>query len=167
MIVRIKKFSYAPTESEGILTINETDVKLATIAQPWVPNPNGAKGGKPFHSCVPDGMYQLLPWTSPSKGEVYIIYNPDLGVYKFPQDHAKDRGRNLCLLHLANFASELQGCEAPGIKRALLENRRSGEIERAVASSGAAMDILRRTLGRDEPHILSIESVIGAHDGTV
>jgi hypothetical protein len=112
-------------------------------------------------------MYQLLPWSSPSKGEVYIMFNPELGVHKLPEHHEKDHGRDLCLMHLANFASEIEGCCAPGLSRALLENRKSGQTERAVASSGAAMSILRRNLGRSGQHILSIESVIGASDVNV
>ncbi len=163
MIVVLNRFSYAPTETEGILTISGTDVKLATIEQPWVPNPNGEKGGKPFQSCVPDGMYKLLPWKRPSGAEVYLMLNPDLGVHKLPADHEAGNGRDLCLIHLANFVTDIAGCVGPGLKRTLLKNRKTAQVERAVSSSGAAMGVLRRTLGREETHILSIESATGTY----
>ena len=57
MIITLKRFSYGEYETEGVLIIG--DRLFATIEQPWTPNPNGAPGGKPFESCVPDGTYRL------------------------------------------------------------------------------------------------------------
>lgn len=155
MILRLKRFSYSPIETEGALTLNDGTV-FATVEQPWVPNPNGAKGGKPFHSCVPDGMYQLLPWNSPSKGDVYILFNPDLGVHRLPADHADGSGRDLCLIHVGNYVTDIEGCIAIGRLRA--------PSWRGVLDSREAMDVLREKLGRVGKHILSIESVTGASD---
>jgi hypothetical protein len=162
MIIRLRRFSYAPTETEGVLMLND-GTTFATIEQPWVPNPNGALGGKPNHSCVPDGMYRLMPHKSKSKGDVFIFWNPELGVYKFPQDHEKDHGRNVCYLHAANWAIQLEGCVAPGLARQCMRRKGEAVAEPAVTSSGAAMNRLHKALGLGQ-HILSIESALGARE---
>ena len=156
MILRLKQFSYSATETEGVLLLTGDDTKLATVGQPWTKNPNGAKGGLPFYSCVPDGMYQLLPWTSPTKGLVYLMYNPELGVHKLPEHHKEDYERDLCLFHVGNYPHDVQGCFAIGLKRATKWH--------GVVSSRKAMALLNEKLGRETTHILSIESVMGASD---
>lgn len=164
MILKLKRYSYGEYETEGVLEVG--NVLFATIEQPWTPNPNGAKGGKPFESCVPDGMYRLVPWTSPSKGPVYMMFSTDLGVYRFPQDHEKYFGRDLCLIHIANWASQVQGCVAIGKRRGPMHDDRTGKVEQAVVSSGSAMRKLRELLGGEGQHILSITNETGASDVT-
>ncbi len=161
MIIKLKRFSYSPTETEGVLLLTGTGESFATIEQPWVPNPNGALGGLPFNSCVPDGMYRLMPHISRSKGEVFIFWNAENGVYKFPKDHAVERGRNLCYLHTANWAFQLEGCIAPGLSRLCMVPTGMATAAPAVTSSAAAMARLREALGNGQ-HILSIESALGA-----
>ena len=165
MIIRLRRFSYAPTETEGILMLND-GTTFATIEQPWVPNPNGALGGKPFHSCVPDGMYRVMPHVSKSKGNVWIFWNPELGVWKFPQDHLEtgDDGRDVCYMHSANWAAQLEGCVAPGLFRRPMLRKGQAFTENAVTSSGAAMRKLHEALGGSRQHILSIESALGARE---
>ena len=163
MIIRLKRFSYAPTETEGVLILND-GTTFATIEQPWVPNPNGALGGKPFHSCVPDGMYRLMPHRSLSKGNVFIFWNDLLGVYKFSQDHTEGRGRDVCYLHSANWAAQLEGCVAPGLARRCMLRKGEAVPENAVTSSAAAMKRLHELLGGSRQHILSIESALGAKE---
>ena len=169
MIIKLKRYSYAEYETEGELIVG--DKVFATIEQPWTPNPNGAKGGKPFESCIPDGMYVLLPFTRPTSGdEVWIIHNPKLGVYRLPEHHEEGEGRDLCLIHKANWASQIKGCIAPGLKRYPMEDRmpdptKPETIDQAVSSSGKAMKALRELLGEGQ-HVLSItnESAFGASD---
>lgn len=163
MIIRLKRFSYSRTETEGVLVMPNGEL-LNTIEQPWVPNPNGAKGGKPFHSCIPDGIYRLLPWKRPSGALVWLMFNPELGVHKLPSDHTFGYERDLCLWHVANFVTDIQGCVGPGRGRVIMRNRKTGNYELSVASSSAAMRILEQHLGRSE-HILSIEPTKGARDG--
>lgn len=155
MIIRQKRFSYSKTEVESVVTLSD-GTEFATVEQNWKKNPNGAKGGLPFYSCVPDGMYRLIPWTSPSKGAVYLIYNPALGVHKLPEHHKEGEERDLCLWHVGNSAIDVEGCNAIGLERATKWH--------GVVSSRKAMDLLRSKLGRETTHILSIESVMGATD---
>lgn len=163
MIIKLKRFSYSPTETEGVLLLTGSGESFATIEQPWVPNPNGALGGLPFHSCVPDGMYRLMPHESQSKGAVFIFWNDLLGVYKFPQDHKENYGRDVCYLHAANWAAQLEGCVAPGLTRRCMLRKGEAVPENAVTSSGAAMKRLHERLGTGQ-HILSIESALGAKE---
>lgn len=157
MIIRLKRFSYGEYETEGVLVVGST--VLATIEQPWTPNPNGAPGGKPFESCVPDGMYNLKPFTRPSGEEAFILTNPELGVHYWPGDHELGSGRDLCLIHAGNWASDVQGCVAPGTGRMFMDD--DGSLQPSVGASRTAMNLIREKLGTGQ-HILSIENDTGA-----
>jgi len=162
MIIRLKRFSYGEYETEGVFILG--DLVLATIEQPWTPNPNGAAGGKPFESCVPDGTYNLKPFKRPSGEEAFILTNPKLGVHYWPGDHELGVGRDLCLIHAGNWASSVQGCIAPGVRRSPMADRKTEfPIDQAVASSSKAMKRVREKLGTGQ-HILSIENDTGAKD---
>ncbi len=80
-------------------------------------------GNKPFHSCVPQGEYDLRPFTSPKYGECFIMVNEDLNVYEFEDSPGRpDSGRYLCLfVHKGNFVRNFQGCVGAG--RSFLEDR--------------------------------------------
>jgi hypothetical protein len=159
MILKLNRFSYSRTETEGVLHVNGK--KFATIEQPWAPNPTGAVGGLPFRSCIPDGIYRLEPWRRPNGDDVWLIFNPALGVYRLPADHEGNAGRDLCLIHKGNFVTDIQGCIAPGLVR--LPLKKHGVHEPAVGSSGAAMSALRKLLGTSE-HVLIITNNCGATD---
>ena len=156
MHLKLERFSYSPTETEGRLYVNG-DVSFATIEPPWIPNPNGARGGKPFESCVPNGMYVLLPWKRPDGDEVYLFYNPQLGVHILPEDHEKGIGRDLCLIHAANFAHEVVGCIAPGKERTAMDD--GDGLVPAVAWSRSAMETLQAVLGFQR-HMLTIVNAV-------
>lgn len=158
----IDRFSYASTETEGVL--NVADFDLASMERPWIPG--NTPGGKPFQSCVPDGEYTLEPWVRLSGAEVYILSNPDLGVYKERDDRPGDDGRYLILMHIANFVTNVVGCIGPGLARAIMKNKKTGNYERAVSSSGEAMRIITEQLGREKTHRLIIRSKCGT-GGTV
>ena len=154
----IDRFSYAVSETEGVLSVS--DHRLATIERPWIAH--SVPGGRPFESCVPDGEYILEPWIRGSNGhEVYILYNPDLGVYKTKTSRPAGVGRYLVLIHIANYARNVVGCIGPGMQRALLMDKKTGAYSRAVSGSGEAMRVLRSQLGRSEKHRLIIRPKCG------
>lgn len=83
-----------------------------TMERPWLDN-------RPFVSCIPAGVYVLEPRRYHKGG-----YDA-LGVKDVP-------GRTHVLLHVANLASQLAGCIAPGRKvgdlggdTAVLDSRRT------------------------------------------
>jgi len=76
-----------------------------TIEQPWRDN-------RRFVSCIPDGEYFLIPYHSPKYGEVVAFTNAD-DVVAY-QHEANEGDRYACLVHGANWSSQLQGCVALG-----------------------------------------------------
>lgn len=73
-------------------------------------------GNKPYESCVPQGEYDLIPFTSPKYGACYIMVNEDLNVWKFEDSPGRpDSGRFLCLfVHKGNYVKNFQGCIGAG-----------------------------------------------------
>lgn len=87
----------------------------------------------PGHSCVPAGTYTLVPHTSARLKEedgktplrTWALVNPALGITHAEAD-AIPGGigyphRSECLIHPANYANQLEGCIAPGQRRAPAE----------------------------------------------
>ena len=70
-----------------------------TVEKPW-------KDNERFISCVPDGKYILTRYDSDRYGDTFCLVNPDNDVYM----HDTGRGRYACLVHTANFASDVMGC---------------------------------------------------------
>ena len=101
------------------------------IERPWLDN-------RPFESCIPSGVYGLLPWDSPKYGEVYIFVGGSVGLTE------GDGDRYACLIHAANYPRQLQGCLALGQNSTdYYEQEKSA----AVWSSKAAVGDFRRTVG--------------------
>ena len=74
-----------------------------TIERPWLDNQNDI-------SCVPDGVYDVIPHISPRYGEVLALVNPDLNVYYDKDDRPNDEGRYLCLVaHIGNWSKNVKG----------------------------------------------------------
>jgi hypothetical protein len=99
------------TECEGFLSFDKEI--LATIERPWVPF--DTPGGKPYESCVPDGVYDLHYHTRPNGDEVVALINPLLGVHYLEEDVPDQGGRFLILLHKGNWVDDIVGCVAPGL----------------------------------------------------
>ncbi len=109
-----------------------------TVERPWVPGPAGTLCGHQGESCIGAGEYELTPRTTEAKGAHWILSNPALGVYRYPQDiPAGVYARSLVLIHIANWAHELLGCIAPGT------GRKETDGEWGVTGSRDAMNALR------------------------
>lgn len=160
MIIELTRFSYARTETEGMLRVGSFE--FATIEKPWVPYKD--LGGTPFKSCIPDGRYVLEPWVRATSGrDVYIMSAPSLGVYRQAADRPRGVGRYLCLIHTGNFVGDVVGCIAIGMTRSIVLNTHKApqDYERGVGGSNAAMKALQAALGK-EVHELVINSIGGA-----
>lgn len=116
-----------------------------TCEQTW-------RGNRPFESCVPEGIYQLMPVTSPRWGRTYALVNPDIRVFASQADCEQDGDRWACLLHAANTASELQGCIAPGEREGGLGS--DWAVMRSGATLTRLLDYIRQNNIR-ELHITS------------
>lgn len=104
-INRLKRSDSTATISEVYL---DDEFVCFAIEQPWNDN-------KPFESCVPTGVYNLEPFSSPKYGQTYALTNKVLGVTPYPTDFENGlTNRYAILLHSANWAFQLQGCIALG-----------------------------------------------------
>lgn len=115
----------------------EGKVVCVTVECPW-------RNNLPNESCIPEGSYQLFAHTSPSKGNCLALEADSLGVTL-----AGPSLRTACLIHVANRASELQGCIAPGSEFGVVHG------EWAVLSSRKTLETLLTLIG-DEPARLTI-----------
>ena len=107
--------SYKKSQTEGIL--KGEYINLTTIELPWRDN-------KRRESCIPEGIYIIVPRTSTKYGNHFEIKN------------VKDR--DAILIHIANFARELLGCIAPGLSHKDID--KDGNLDNV--SSRIAMETL-------------------------
>lgn len=157
MNLLLVRYSYAPTEAEGILYAPPLE-PLYTMEQPWV----GGKAhpsGKPFYSCVPEGEYELVPFKRSNGQEVWALINESLGVYLNPADRQYDWQRSACLIHPGNVVGHTQGCILPGLSRGFLKGERA--VLKSGFRAGYAMDLLSKLMGNGK-HTLTIRQVKGA-----
>lgn len=97
-------------ESKGVIgDIRLDGTTYHTIEQPWNDN-------KPFHSCIPVGIYELIPWRSPTYGHCYVAVNEELNVYfSANSPNRPSLGRYKCLyFHRGNYARNFKGCGGVG-----------------------------------------------------
>lgn len=100
--------------------------ELHTVEQPW-------RGNKPFESCIPEGVYDLVPVESPRFGRTLALESRLMRVFATQADAVQSGDRYACLLHAGNRAAELQGCIAPGLVESVAGH------EWAVGDSRAAL----------------------------
>ena len=104
-------------------TPNETLYKLQVREQVFDAIGQPDNHDTPNASCIPLGVYQLVPHDTAAHPETWAMVNPELGVTHEPDDIIPDDckypHRFACLIHPANFARQLQGCFAPGMGRSM------------------------------------------------
>jgi len=148
MKLLLERFSYAKTETEGVITF-PAGQELATIEKPWEDN-------VPFESCIPEGTYILEPYTRGSGTKVVRLVNEGLGVYRTQAEMGDNEGRYAILIHSGNWSTDVVGCIAPGMKRYPMRNPKTKNMEQAVSRSRDAMITLMAMLPDDEENIIEI-----------
>jgi len=152
MKLTLERFSYTPTEVEGVLTVAGVD--FFTLERPWIAHTDA--GGLPFKSCIPDGHYGLFPYTRSNGDRVLCYVNESLGVYYAKADRPRDAGRYKCLQHPANYVHQVVGCTAAGDDRIIFEGKRM------VTNSRKAFDRMRELIDFDLQHRIEIRRTAGA-----
>jgi len=92
-------------------------------------------------SCIPEGVYNVVPYTSDKLGEVWEVKD------------VKDR--TAILIHAANWEHELQGCIGVGMGAGYIHYH--GVAKKAVYSSRNAVSQLKEITGY-KPFKLHIRS---------
>jgi hypothetical protein len=117
----------------GTITLPDGTV-IYSLELPWKDNQKDV-------SCVPPGVYQLIPYTSPKHGSTWYLENLDLGV--------GDAGaeRSYCEIHSANWTRQLEGCIALGLEDKPMFDPKEGETTPAVEQSDLAINRIKNELG--------------------
>lgn len=159
MNIVMPRFGYLAEATIGWLRAGA--LKLATLEEPWHPDPDGPGGqalqGSLPASCVPDGTYTLEPHSGGKQHDVWALVNHELGVYHWPSEipTGKNFGRSAVLIHVGNSVDDIEGCIAIGLRHGVELNRRW------VYESAKALDQLRLVLGTHETHQLIIRPTAG------
>lgn len=135
------------TRRIGVMIIERSTI--FTVEKPWLPNtaaPDQVGAGIPFKSAVPIGNYDLIMRDSPSKGEHWHFYNPELGVFLEQTDCTEEWHRYSTMFHVGNFVRNVVGCAAPGL--ALRDWGGSDGL--GVSSSARALQLLEGYLAGEE-----------------
>ncbi len=119
---------------------------LCTIEQEWREDPE-RPGGESNNSCVPSGVYKLIPHTRPGGKKVVALVNEDLGVYYLAEDRPTEGGRFLILCHIANWSHDVVGCIGPGVGKV------DSDKGPMVTSSKAAMKKLMDYIDGDDAEL--------------
>ena len=115
MLIELRR-SYLPHCTLGELRLPGQRT-LFTIEKPWRDN-------QPNISCIPEGTYVVERYSGTKFKNVFQLKNVP--------------GRSAILIHIANWAKEVQGCIGVGMKLSTAEYM--------VLNSGDAMDVLRESL---------------------
>lgn len=64
--------------------------------------------------CVLAGLYDLIPYDSPTHGPTWCLHNPDLGVYAGMGEYARPKSlpnaQNFIEMHVGNKPDDSEGC---------------------------------------------------------
>jgi hypothetical protein len=96
-------------------TLRRNGTTLQSLERPWKPGPPGGMKGV---SCVPPGMYRLVRHDTEAHPRTFALVNEELSVYHY-EIPPGTQGRTAVLIHVANWVSEIRGCIALGMERAL------------------------------------------------
>ena len=139
----LTRFGCLADSTLGLLRV--ADMVLFSMERAWRDN-------EPQVSCVPDGLYELVPHSSVRFPETWALVGETVSHFPDPS-----KRRSAILFHAANVSQELEGCIAPGLSVQMFG------AQLAVTSSQAAMDRLRSALGNaellpGETHSLEIDT---------
>lgn len=156
-LLKLVRHAYLPDATLGRLYVEE--LALATLEEPWVRNPFGPGGQKKtqtlHESCVPDGLYDLVPHSGQRFQSVWALVSPEHGIFHWPGEIPMGArwGRSAILIHAGNDTGDIEGCIAVGLAH-------SGN---GVADSHKALELLRVKLGT-QPHRLLIRPLTGTSE---
>ena len=137
---------YGDMAATGTLTDSAGSFAFHTVELPWRDN-------RADESCVPEGLYELIPYNSPKHGPTWCLENAVLGVTAA----GSNATRGYCEIHAANWAEQLLGCIALGLDGQPTYDPLTGKVEPAVEQSRDAVAEFLQILGpMSTGHFLTI-----------
>lgn len=133
MNITLKRTQFLANCTMGQISLTDGTV-IYSLELPWKDNQKDI-------SCVPPGVYNLIPYTSPKHDSTWYLENESLGV------GGNGAERSFCEIHSANWASQLEGCIALGLQHSPMYNPQEGEIVPAVEDSMLAINRIKNVLG--------------------
>jgi len=118
-LITLKRTQWDDYGTFGSLLDDNGDILCVTVELPW-------KDNHPQESCIPAGVYNVIPHNSPAHPDTWEITNVP--------------GRSEILIHNANWPDELRGCV--GVGKAI--STINGQL--GVTSSVETLDKLREIL---------------------
>lgn len=88
----LERHSYSPVGTFGRLFTGHGI--LHTVERQWL-------GNKPYESCIPEGVYDVIPYSSAKYPDVWELQDVP--------------GRSKILIHVANYPREVEGCIGLGM----------------------------------------------------
>jgi len=131
----LKIVRFCDSQKMGVFSgvYHKDELLMYMVEPPWNNN-------EPFKSCIPAGRYKLEKHSTKARPGTFALVNEELGIYHWPpEDPPEEPVRYACLIHIANYGRELEGCAAPGLS--LSASPSTGEW--MVKSSAKAMNQLR------------------------
>jgi len=126
--VTLKRFLQDECVTMGVLKVEGVaHDSIFTLELPWKDNKKG-------ESCVPPGVYKVVPYSSAKYTDVYEVTHV--------------HGRSFILIHVGNYLKDTKGCILPGLGLGNTD-------EPMVTMSKKAMVLLKGLLGY-RPFILKI-----------
>lgn len=151
MLLNLARELEGPASIRGFATtgrLSVADAAYFTIEQPWNYNIKD-------RSCVPPGVYELIPYQSPAHGPTWCLHNPGQNIYG--RGAVPNGGRTYCEIHSANWAAQLLGCIALGLDGQPMYDPSTGLVEPAVEDSRDAYAHFLALLGpMTSGHLLTI-----------
>ena len=92
MNIVLERHSYSPAGTFGRLFVG--DKVFHTVEREWL-------GNKTYDSCIPEGVYDVTPYSSEKYPNVWELQNVP--------------GRSKILIHVANNPRDVQGCIGLGM----------------------------------------------------
>jgi hypothetical protein len=89
--------TYGKTETKGSFYVLDGERLAGRFKCLELPD----NGNLPTISCIPEGVYDVIKYDSPKKGEVFLLLNVP--------------GRSGIEIHKGNFTKDTKGCILPGI----------------------------------------------------
>jgi len=126
--------------SGTISTVKVKDTLFYGIERPWLENRSSI-------SCIPTGDYVLEPHESVKFGNTWAFVGGS--VSHWPHEN---NVRNACLIHVANWSHQVQGCLGLGLSHGIDDR---GFL---VKSSRDAMSQLRSILKEDQTYTCTIRA---------